>query len=97
MQLRRNIGASDYRKVEITDREYLEETIGGLQNIIAKDFAELGIWSVEVSQDNVEKITEMLSPFSSFLLGRLTTLMDIHKELYGRQRLVPWFKKPENN
>ena len=97
MQLRRNIGASDYGQVEITDREYLEDTIGGLQNIISRDFAEQGIWSVEVSQANVEKVTEMLSPFSSFLLGRLTTLMDLHKELYGNQRLVPWFKKPENN
>jgi len=69
----------------------------GLQAVIATEFADIGMMEVEVSNNNINQITELLSPFSCFLLGRLTTLMDYHKELYGEDRLIPWVKKPENN
>jgi len=97
MQLRGNSRITGDRPLDITSREYLEEAIMGLQAAIATEFAEIGLMEVEVSNNNINQITELLSPFSCFLLGRLTTLMDYHKELYGESRMIPWIKKPENN
>ena len=97
MQLRRNIRATDNGSVEITDRENLEQHIEQIQAILAKEFRDNGMYEVEISQNNLDMITEILTPFSCFLLGRLTTLIDMHKALYGENRLIPWIKKPENN
>ena len=97
MQLRGNSRITSDRPLDVTSKEYLEEAIMGLQAAIATEFASLGLMEVEVSNSNLAQITELLSPFSCFLLGRLTTLMDYHKELYGESRMVPWIKKPENN
>jgi hypothetical protein len=97
MQLRGNTRVTSDRPLDITDREYLEEAICGLQAIVAEEFASMGLMEVEVSNTNIEQITEMLPPFHSFLLGRLTTLMDLHKELYGKDRLLPWVKNPDLN
>lgn len=97
MQLRGNSRITGDRPLDITSRDYLEEAIMGLQAVIATEFADIGMMEVEVSNNNINQITELLSPFSCFLLGRLTTLMDYHKELYGEDRLIPWVKKPENN
>jgi len=97
MQLRRNIKPASDQPLEITERENLEHSIEGLQNLISKEFANFGIFEIEVGPNNLEAVVEMLPPFSCFLLGRLTTLMDIHRELYGHKRMLPWIKKPENN
>jgi hypothetical protein len=97
MQLRGNTRATSDRPLEVTDKGYLEEAIGELQEIVSEEFASMGLMEIEVSNSNIEQITEMLSPFYSFLLGRLTTLMDLHRELYGEDRLLPWVKKPDLN
>ncbi len=97
MQLRGNTRTTPDRPLDITDRDYLEDAIIGIQAIVAEQFATMGLLEVEISNENVESITEMLPPFHAFLLGRLTTLMDLHKELYGDNRLLPWIKKPESN
>ena len=97
MQLRGNSRITSDEPLDITNREFLEATIGGLQSAISKEFLEIGLLEVEVSNKNIEYITEILPPFSSFLLGRLTTLMDLHRELYGKDRLIPWLKNPGNN
>ena len=97
MQLRGNSRITGDRPLDITNKEFLESSIGGLQSIIAGEFREIGLLEVEVSNKNIEYITEILPSFSSFLLGRLTTLMDLHKELYGNDRLLPWLKNPRNN
>ena len=97
MQLRGNSRITGDQPLDITSREFLEASIDGLQGIIAGEFREIGLLEVEVSNANIEQITEILPPFSSFLLGRLTTLMDLHKELYGKDRLIPWLKNPRNN
>ena len=97
MQLRGNSRVTGDEPLDITSREFLEATIDGIQNIISKEFLEMGLLEVEVSNTNIEHITEILPPFSSFLLGRLTTLMDLHRELYGRDRMLPWIKNPKNN
>jgi hypothetical protein len=83
--------------VEITDRDALELTINQIQHVLSKEFEDNGLFDVEVSQNNLELITEILSPFSCFLLGRLTTMMDLHRELYSKERLLPWIKNPERN
>ena len=67
------------------------------KSLLAEEFQKLGLIEVEVSNNNIESITEMLPNFSCFLLGRLTTLVDLHKELYGDDRMLPWVRKPENN
>ena len=97
MQLRGNSRITSDEPLDITNREFLEATIGGIQSAISKEFLEIGLLEVEVSNKNIEYITEILPPFASFLLGRLTTLMDLHRELYGKDRLIPWLKKPRNN
>ena len=97
MQLRGNSRITSDEPLDITDREFLEATIDGIQSAISKEFLAIGLLEVEVSNKNIEYITEILPPFSSFLLGRLTTLMDLHKELYGKDRLIPWLKNPRNN
>tara|TARA_R110000751_G_scaffold229754_2_gene331228 strand:- start:282 stop:575 length:294 start_codon:yes stop_codon:yes gene_type:complete len=97
MQLRSNTGVTSDRPLDVTDKDYLEEAICGLQSIVSEQFASMGLMEIEVSNTNIEQITEMLPPFHAFLLGRLTTLMDLHKELYGENRLLSWVKKPELN
>lgn len=97
MQLRGNSRITSDEPLDITNREFLEATIGGIQSAISKEFLEIGLLEVEVSNKNIEYITEILPPFASFLLGRLTTLMDLHRELYGKDRLIPWLKNPRNN
>lgn len=97
MQLRGDTRVTSDRPLEVTDKDYLEEAICGLQAIVSEQFAAMGLMEVEVSNTNIEQITEMLPPFHAFLLGRLTTLMDLHKELYGENRLLPWVKKPDLN
>jgi|TARA_R110002051_G_scaffold260880_1_gene320786 hypothetical protein len=97
MQLRGNSRITSDEPLDITNKEFLEASINGLQSIIAEEFREMGLMAVEVSNTNIEHITEILPPFSSFLLGRLTTLMDLYKELYGGDRMIPWIKNPGNN
>lgn len=97
MQLRGNNGTTNNGSVEITDRDALELTINQIQRVLSKEFEDNGLYDVEVSQGNLELITDILTPLSCFLLGRLTTMMDLHRELYSEGRLLPWIKNPERN
>ena len=97
MQLRGNSRIISDESLEITDRDYLEFSIDGIQSLLAEEFQKLGLLEVEISNNNIESITDILPNFSCFLLGRLTTLIDLHKELYGEDRMIPWVKNPENN
>jgi hypothetical protein len=83
--------------LDITDKDYLDDAISGIQQIVSEELVELGLIEIEVSGENIENLTEMLSPFTSFLLGRLVTLMDLKRELYSEDRMLPWVKKPKNN
>lgn len=97
MQLRGDNGTTNNGSVEITDKDALELTINQIQHVLTKEFEDNGLFDVEISQNNLELITEILSPFSCFLLGRLTCLMDLHRELFGRNHMLPWLKNPERN
>tara|TARA_R110000751_G_scaffold82579_1_gene166160 strand:- start:1268 stop:1519 length:252 start_codon:yes stop_codon:yes gene_type:complete len=83
--------------LEITDKDSLELTINQIQHVLSKEFEDNGLFNVEVSQKNLEVITEILTPLGCFLLGRLTSLMDLHRELFGNSHIIPWIKNPERN
>ncbi len=97
MQLRGNTRTTNNRSLDITDKDYLDEAIEGLQEVIAESMCEIGLIEVEVDNSNIESITKMLPPFTAFLLGRMVTLSDIRHELYSKQRVLPWVKRPEDN
>ena len=52
---------------------------------------------MEINNTNIFEVTALMPPQGAFLLGRLTTLLEIRNDLYGEDRLLPWLKKPENN
>lgn len=83
--------------LDLTDKDYLDDAIAGIQQVVSEELVDIGLLEIELSSENIESITELLSPFTSFLLGRLVTLMDLKRELYSKDRILPWVKKPENN
>jgi hypothetical protein len=97
MQLRGHTYHDLDEPLEITDREQLEEEIGSLHHIVASHLARKGITSMEITSINALEVTSFFPPQGAFLLGRLCTLVQLHSELYGDDRLLPWVKSPENN
>ena len=98
MQLRGDINTASEQPLGITDRDYLEYAIESIQDVLADEFAKIGLYEVEISSKNIESIVELLPNFSCFLLGRMTGLTDLHQELYNNEeRVLPWVKNPENN
>jgi hypothetical protein len=98
MQLRGHTYDAIEEPLELTNKVDLQTEIECCKSIIAANLSELGIESLEVTTDNIEDVADLLSPHLSFILGRLITLVQLNKELfYNEDRILPWFKKPENN
>lgn len=97
MQLRRNLGNVNFQPLEVTSEENLSIEIDSLHSIISRLLNSCGIRSMEINNTNIFEVTALMPPQGAFLLGRLTTLLEIRNDLYGEDRLLPWLKKPENN
>ena len=97
LQLRSNSNDTPFRSLEITPRETLREEIECLQQIMSGFLGSMGLSALEINSSNCNEITQMFPPHGAFLLGRLCTLLQLHTELYGEDRVLPWIKKPSNN
>lgn len=97
MQLRGHTYHDLDEPLEITDQDRLEEEITSLHNIISAHLVRNGITALEINPINVLDVTTFFPPQGAFLLGRLCTLVQLHCELYGEDRLLPWVKNPNNN
>ena len=53
MQLRGNTRTTNNRSLDITDKDYLDEAIEGLQEVIAESMCEIGLIEVEVDNSNI--------------------------------------------
>lgn len=97
MQLRGHTYNDPIPSLEVTERDQLEGEINCLHELIARQLVRNGISSIEITSTNVMDVTDLFPPQGAFLLGRLCTLVQLHSELYGEDRVIPWIKKPENN
>jgi len=98
MQLRGHTYDVIEEPLELTNKVDLQTEIECCKSLIASNLAENGIESLEITTDNIEEVADLLSPQLAFILGRLVTLVQLNKELfYNKDRILPWFNKPENN
>ena len=98
MQLRGHTYDAIEEPLELTNKVDLQTEIECCKSLIASNLVELGIDSIEITTDNIEEVAELLSPQLAFILGRLITLVQLDKELFNnKDRILPWFSKPENN
>ena len=97
LQLRSNPNDTPFRPLEITSREDLHNEIECLQDIMSGFLSSMGLSALEITAQNCCEVTQMFPPHGAFLLGRLCTLIQLHQELYGGDRVLPWIKKPSNN
>jgi len=97
MQLRRNIGTTDFQPLEVTSEEGLSVEIDSLNSIIGRVLNSSGLQPMEINSSNIFNITAVIPPQGAFLLGRLTALLEVRNDLYNENRVIPWLKKPENN
>jgi len=97
MQLRRNIGTTDFQPLEVTSEENLSLEIESLNSIISRVLNSSRLPPMEINNANIFDVTAQLPPQGAFLLGRLTALLEIRNDLYNENRVIPWLKKPENN
>lgn len=97
MQLRGHTYNAVDEPLEVADRDSLEDEIECLKNIVGIELLGKGIKSVQICPDNFQDITSILDSKASFMLGRLTALQQVHSDLYGKPRVIPWLRNPENN